>query len=203
MGMVLALVSIDDQSLEKLRADPPLIWKVLAPDDPEMYEAERKERSEGQSWFSRLFGKKEEGTPPAEGHVPIPKPVEEIDLDKSWHGIHYLLTGTAWEGDAPLNFLVLGGKEIGDIDVGYGTARAFSSSEVRTILNAIEPITQQTLGGRFDGAAMMKLEIYPEIWDRDPADDPVLEYCTEYFESLKNFLGRTSERGLGMLVYIS
>lgn len=203
MGMVLALVSIDDQSLEKLHADPPLIWKVLATDDSEIYEAERKGSAERGSWFSRLFGKKKEVAPPSEDHVAIAKPVEEIDLDKSWHAIHYLLTGTAWEGDPPLNFLVQGGKEIGDIDVGYGTARAFSSSEVRTILDAIEPITQQTLEGRFNGAAMMKLEIYPEIWDRDHADDPVLEYCTEYFESLKSFLGRTTERGLGMLVYIS
>jgi len=26
------------------------------------------------------------------------------DLEKSWHGIHYLLTGSAWEGDPPLRF---------------------------------------------------------------------------------------------------
>src|SRR5215203_4027303 len=60
----------------------------------------------------------------------IPSPVEEIDLDKSWHGIHYLLTKTAWAGEPPLSFLVLGGAEVGDIDVGYGTARAFRSDEV-------------------------------------------------------------------------
>ena len=28
-------------------------------------------------------------------------PEPELDLDKSWHGVHYLLTGTAWGvGDA-------------------------------------------------------------------------------------------------------
>ena len=54
----------------------------------------------------------------------------DFDIDKAWHGIHYLLTGTAWEGAAPLNFLVAGGRPVGDVDVGYGPARAFSGAEV-------------------------------------------------------------------------
>lgn len=44
---------------------------------------------------------------------------DEEYLDKAWHGLHFLFTGTAWEGDPPLNFLVSGGREIGDVDVGY------------------------------------------------------------------------------------
>lgn len=202
MGMVLALVSIDDESIEKLMADPPLIWKVLAPDDPQMYEAERTPEKKP-SWFSRLFGAKDEPEPIRREPVELSVPVEDIDLDKAWHGIHYLLTGTAWEGDPPLNFLVLGGEEVGNIDVGYGQARAFRSHEVVEITRAIEPITNETLESRFDASAMTKLDIYPNIWDRDSADDPVLEYCVEYFDTLKAFLGRTSQKGLGMLVYIN
>lgn len=41
-------------------------------------------------------------------------------MDKAWHGIHYLLTGTAWEGDPPLNFLVTGGREVGTEEIGIG-----------------------------------------------------------------------------------
>jgi len=200
MGMVLCLSSIDDDSISKLLADPPLIWKVLSPDDPDMYASARGSSTTG-SWFSRLFAKKEEPLPPTVAEVG--PAVEEIDLDKSWHGIHFLLTETAWEGQPPLNFLVLGGEEVGDIDVGYGTARAFKSSDVDEIVRALEPITQEVLEARFDGPRMMKLEIYPEIWDRDPADDPVLEYCIEYFDTLKDFLRRTSVSRLGMLVFIS
>ncbi len=47
----------------------------------------------------------------------------EADLDKAWHGIHYLLTGTAWKGEPPLCYLVRGGQTIGDVEVGYGPAR--------------------------------------------------------------------------------
>ena len=96
-----------------------------------------------------------------------------------------------------------GGNEVGDIDVGYGTARAFHSTAVREIVKALEPITNEILATRFDGPEMTKLDLYPDIWDRDPAEDPVLEYCIEYFGDLKAFLGRTSEQGLGTLIFIS
>jgi uncharacterized protein DUF1877 len=29
----------------------------------------------------------------------------ELDVDKAWHGLHFLLTGSAWEGSFPLNFI--------------------------------------------------------------------------------------------------
>lgn len=35
-------------------------------------------------------------------------------LHKAWHGIHFVLTGSAWGGEPPLNFLVSGGASIGD-----------------------------------------------------------------------------------------
>ena len=31
-----------------------------------------------------------------------------IDIDKAWHGIHYLLTGTAWGGDPPASWVIFG-----------------------------------------------------------------------------------------------
>ena len=39
----------------------------------------------------------------------------ELDIGEAWHGLQYLLTGTAWEGQPPLDFLVPGGDEVGDI----------------------------------------------------------------------------------------
>jgi hypothetical protein len=48
----------------------------------------------------------------------IEDPHADLDVDKAWHGIHYLLTGTAWEGDPPLDFIVKGGSQVGDVDDG-------------------------------------------------------------------------------------
>jgi hypothetical protein len=49
---------------------------------------------------------------------------DDLDVDKAWHGIHFLLCGQAWESPFPLGF-ILGGEEVGDVDVGYGPARVF------------------------------------------------------------------------------
>ncbi len=139
--------------------------------------------------------------PQSDGDTAMSEDVH-ADIDKAWHGLHYLLTGQAWDAPLPLAFLVCG-TELGDIDVGYGPARAFDAGEVRAIAEALQPITTETLRARFDGAAMMKAEIYPQIWDRDPATDDTLGYLLEYFELLKTFVLDTAEAGAGLIVYLN
>lgn len=161
MGMCLALCTLSDANLEQVLADPPLIWKVLAPDDPEVYARCRKERSGG--WLARLFGgRTKQDVPPAVLELAAGEVVDP-DLDKAWHGIHFLLTGTAWGGTPRLNFILAGGHEVAGVEVGYGTARAFSAAEVRAIAEALAPLDVDALRTRFDPAAMMQLDIYPEI----------------------------------------
>lgn len=125
-----------------------------------------------------------------------------LDLNKAWHGIHYLLNGDAWEGTPPLDFIV-GGQPIGDVDVGYGPARGFTADEVRAIATALAPITGDMLRARFDPKAMMAAEIYPTIWDRDPAQDDTLGWLLDSFENLKEFVLDTAEAGAGMIVYLN
>ena len=127
---------------------------------------------------------------------------DQLDLDKTWHALHFLLTGEPWGGAPPLNFLV-SGTEVGDIDVGYGPARSFTAEETREIAAALAPITEATLRARFDPAAMMAAEIYPAIWDRDPAQDDTLGYVLERFGPLKQFVTSAAEHGEGLLVYLS
>ena len=38
MGMGLSLGSVSDATIQRLLADPALIWQVVAPDDSEMYD---------------------------------------------------------------------------------------------------------------------------------------------------------------------
>ena len=70
-------------------------------------------KPKGPTFFGRLFGDKARPEPP-----PTPPLILEagegalVDLDKAWHGVHYLLTGTAWEGEPPLNFVVEGGADL-------------------------------------------------------------------------------------------
>jgi hypothetical protein len=117
-------------------------------------------------------------------------------------GIHYLLTGTAGEGEEPLNFLVAGGTPVGDVDVGYGPARAFNATETARIASAMSAIDEATMRARFDGAEMTRLEIYPEIWDRPGDEEDVAGYCIENFDTLKAFIADTAARSAGMVVFL-
>ncbi|MFC4309992.1 YfbM family protein [Steroidobacter flavus] len=199
--MCLGLCTLSDENVRKVLADPPLIWKVIAPADPEAYENARNEAPAG--FLSKLFGKGKTPEPPRVEFSLADGEVADSDLDKAWHGIHYLLTQTAWEGDEPLNFLISGGSTVGEIDVGYGPARVFSADEVKAIFAALGPLDREVLRARFNPEEMMNLEIYPAIWDRDPADDDTFGYCAEYFESLKTFVEQTASRNLGLVVYLT
>src|SRR5258705_13868836 len=84
-----------------------------------------------------------------------------VDLDRAWQCLHYLLTGSARDGEAPLNFLVKGGTPVGDEDLGFGPARVFRPLEVAAIADALVAVTQPMLLSRFEPKTLEKLEIYP------------------------------------------
>ena len=125
---------------------------------------------------------------------------EELEIDKAWHGIHFLLTGNAWEASLPLGFVAAGGEEVGD-DLGYGPARALRSEQVVEIDRALEPFTTDELRRRFDADRMTELEIYPSGWSDDP--DGELEYLLAFYMELRAFVHRTAERGDALLVYLA
>lgn len=199
MGMYLSLAAVSDATIARIHADPPLIWQIVAPDDPEAVAAARGPAPRP-GFFGRLLGRE---PPPA----PSPPPPLALqpgegdlgpagDLDKAWHGIHYLLTGTAWEGDPPLNFLLVGGRDVEDFE----SAHTFTAAETRNIAAALARVDEAELRRRFAPAEMMRLEIYPEIWDRDPADDDTLGYLLEMFGVLRGALERVVGQGFGLLV---
>ena len=188
MGMYLSICTLSDDNIRKVLADPPLVLKVIAPDDSELYEDARNELGAQIPALELALAKGE---------------VVDSQLDKAWHGIHYLLTQSVWEGEEPLNFLLAGGSQVGELDVGYGPARAFSSQQVEAIALALHSIDDAFLRSRFNPDEMMRLEIYPAIWDRDPAEDDAFGYCATYFADLKSFVQRAAERKIGLLIHIS
>ncbi len=122
-----------------------------------------------------------------------------LDVDKAWHGIHFLLNGEVWSGKPPLDFIVAG-DPIGDVDVGYGPARGFVADQVRAIASALEPITADVLRGRFDPRAPGWAEVYPT---HGSVDADALDYFVSHFEELRDFVLETAELGAGMIVYMN
>jgi hypothetical protein len=124
-----------------------------------------------------------------------------LNIDKSWHALHWLLNGSEEEGDWPLCFIVAGGAEIETEDVGYGLPRAFTSEQVHAINAALAPIATADLFDRFDGRAMNN--IYPDVWDRPEEREGNLKYLASHFDRLQQFVAKASARGLGIIAYAS
>ena len=197
MGMCLALHSVSDENINKILKQPELVWRLIAADDPEVYEeAVRNKTKVG--FLSKFFGKKDSIEIP--DFTFIKGENIEDDLDKSWQGIHYCLNKTAYEAEPPMDFIIDGGRTAGDVEVGYGPVRLFNSEIVKSIESKISSISIEDISANYDPKEMDELDIYPNIWERD--GDEGLEYITEYFASLKYFIANCARNNIGMALYI-
>ncbi len=203
MGMILEFRSISDKKIEQLLAYPPLIWKVIAPDDPKMFEDAMNISIKKPSVFSRLFSKKSSRMKSKPPEINFDITEEEcfvIDLDKSWHGIHFMLSGSIADGNPPLDFLLCGGRYIGDIDIGYGPARALTSSELANVKVALEHIDIDEFKSRYNPESMSENDIYPAVWDRKDVHDENLEFLLENYSAMKNYINDIYNKSCGIII---
>lgn len=128
------------------------------------------------------------------------EPEHQLDVDKAWNGIHYLLTGTSNEGEGPLALAIKGGQEIGD-DMGYGPARFLLPEEVQAVAQALERLTLEQLKKGFKPDAMTTGGVYPEnIWTEE--GEEALDYLLEHYQALVDFYRDASARGDGALLWL-
>jgi hypothetical protein len=123
-----------------------------------------------------------------------------LDLDKTWHAIHFLLTGDSWEGEQPLRNAVLGGTPLGTTDVGYGPARFLTPTEVHAVAAALRTISIADIEAQFDLSKLATADIYPASWE-DAEEE--LEYIRPYYRDLVNFFQRAAEADDAILLYIN
>jgi hypothetical protein len=139
----------------------------------------------------------------SEGELPEEAQGEDLDLDKAWHGLHYLLTNTAWGGEAPLNSLLLGGEQVGneeEHDVGYGPARILLPPQVAAFSQALKTVSPAEIRKSFNPNEMMKLDIYPNVWDRE--DEELEEWMQGSLSELKKFLQRAVSQEQAVIIAI-
>lgn len=140
----------------------------------------------------RLLGEEDEAEDPA--------PLAIVDVDKAWHGLHFLLTSIAESTgageDAPLAQAILGGEPLHeDEDV-----RVMTAAEVRAVAAALAVITKDQLRDAFDPEAMSAADIYPDIWVRD--GEEALDYLLIHFPTLVGFYRSSAESGHAALLRI-
>jgi len=112
-----------------------------------------------------------------------------VDLDKAWHGLHWLLTGSAEPVGTPLSNALFGGEAVGE-DLGYGPARLLPPDQVVTVAQALSTVVPDDLRARLDPAEMARAEVYPAIWDEHDIFD---DYLADAFERLRRFYAEAAE----------
>lgn len=192
MGMLASLYTLSDNNIEKVIDNPLLLEIVTDQQDPHAYERARQREMPG--LLQRLLGRKAPVRSDPANFVLADGEALDVDLDKAWHGLHYMLTRTAWDGNPPLNFIVQGGRDIDEY------SRAFSAADVTAIDAALGLINTALLASRFDADEMDRLDIYPGIWANP--ENEALDYCLEHFILLKDFIHQAAHRLLGMVVCI-
>ena len=194
MGMVLTLRRATDNQLDTLLRHPKLIEEFL-------FEQPRLEAVEKTGLMDKLvssFGFQRR-TPVIECER---EEGDEIDLDKSWHGMQFVLAGSGYATGTPLSFLVEEWPEIGDIDVGYGPAKAIHSASVGRFHEALAKVDKAYLRTNYDPASMHQDEIYlSHFFIENP--DQGFEYLAEWFNELRNFIQSCVTRNMGVVSYVS
>jgi len=143
---------------------------------------------------------------PAAASWPEAEEGEAVDLDKLWHGLHYLLTGSADERPLPAGFLLSGGEDVGE-DEGDGTPRLLEPAQVRAIADLLAALDADELTRRFDARRMTELKIYPDpIWRRDADPDEAhtpLGWLLDAFDELRTFMTAAARAGDAVVVDVS
>lgn len=125
-----------------------------------------------------------------------------IDVDKTWHAIHFILSGNAYESDDDnvLSQLVLGGPPINEEDLGYGPALLLDKNLVAQIAEALNAWDETLFQKKFNFKNMIANDIYPIIDGEDEND--FYTYVWEYFQILKTFILKAAQKGQNVITFI-
>lgn len=194
MGVCFVAYAISDQNLDAILADPPLVWRVVEPDDDSSY-LKALEAAARPSFMGRLLGRR--AAPAEPKTLPRDGPQQRfVDLDKSWDGLNRVLAALAPSApnffDAP--------ECPGGIEVGYGPAMYQRSEVVSQVAAAWAGLTQADLrlalaSTDFRGAYL------EDVWLR--RDDEALDYLSENFAGLQAFVALAQKHQLGALIQMT
>lgn len=205
MSMILSLTSVSDENIIKIHENPLLLWKIIAPDEPDIFERNIQNRIKNLSFLWKFLGKKSKLEQLLKMDLDIDKNRGEgstTDLDKAWHAIHFILTDNLRRKKFPQSFLLNGGSAV--VDSGLDLVRTFSGAKVQEISDFLNSIDSVAFIKRFNPAALTNEKIYPEeVWGRPDEQIESRDYVLEYFDGLKNFVDQAKAQKLGLVLWFN
>jgi Domain of unknown function (DUF1877) len=125
-----------------------------------------------------------------------------VDIDKSWEGIIFLLTGQSIAtAEHNLVRVLFSGQVIDEEqDLGYGPAHYLTPEQVAQLNSEISAITTADLRQKFNPEKMNELEIYPSIWDEG---DGAFEYIADGFLTVQNVFADATKNGEAIITFLN
>lgn len=191
MGIAYCLIRTSVQNVEAIRGRPKAVAEFIY-QDPDMYEEPKI------GFFAGLFGR-----PRSAHEQPVPERTDgdETDLDKAWHVVHYLLSGTPGRGDGPLALIGDDLHPLADLDFGLGKPNVISAEMVRAFNEAASVMTDEEFLARYVPSEMPLEELYMgDVIARGDVND-IREYALENFQILKAFVQQATESGEAIITY--
>jgi hypothetical protein len=203
MGMYGILRRASAADVARLRSDPSLVEPFLFGEPPAMVDAGPRGLL---GLLLRLTPIKIQSVADTQPEGPTRWPEaaegEELNLDKAWHGLHFLFTGTDDGEEEPAGFLIAGGEDIGDND--DQAARLLNPGQVRAFAAFLGALSHDELRRRFDPARMTELRIYPDvIWNRPEEEDQPLGFLLGAFDELQAFMTTAAAAGDSVVISVS
>jgi hypothetical protein len=125
MGIAYCLIRAKPEVVEQLRGHPKAVAEFVY-QDATVYEEPNR------NFFSRLLDHGVGRTAP----VPAREKNDETDLDKSWHIVHYLLTGETGRALSPLGMIGDDLHPLADLNLGLGKPNVISPAVVQAFAEA-------------------------------------------------------------------
>lgn len=125
-----------------------------------------------------------------------------VDLDKTWDGIIFLLTGQSFgNSNHKLLSVLFSGQLIDEEqDLGYGPAHYLTPEQVADLNAEISSISIADLKQKFNPQKMVEEEVYPEVWEED---DEVFDYLAEGFETLQKVYADATKNNEAIITFIN
>ena len=126
-----------------------------------------------------------------------------LDIDKAWAAIHFVLCGSEAGGEPPLGYVVplrdeniLGGETNDFIGI-----FSLAPQQVKEASEAIKGLTEKDFRAKYQFEQLMGNDIYPLIEGEDEGE--FFDYIYENFKSIQEFYKSTSDSGSGVIFYIA
>ena len=127
---------------------------------------------------------------------------DDLMLDKAWHGIHFLLTGSAERTGGPLSLLLEEWPEIGDVQIGWRPAVAINAAAMSDFNEALEGTAVRDLRDRYDTRRMAAEDVYlADSFDEDREQG--FHYLTHWIAGLRIFAAHCAARRSGAVGYLT